>query len=219
MAKRWSKDDDRALFMGLGAYGTEWFKPRVGRSYDYKGAPTQRTTKALYGRVRRLCDGGGLGRGAISLRQLRMTSGYSDCQILRAREALNQKWKRINPGGAYIITEEQAEDVLSWLKNDYWAPILRIYACVDCGTRKHKHRSLGHCEECYWVLRKALYAAKFPTRREPLLARLTEIGVGLAGEAADLCQRMIQHLREGRAPTCHEIRRLAAYGDAPREPS
>lgn len=48
-----------------------------------------------------------------------------------------------------MITHEQMSEMCSWLKTDYWAIRLRLYACRNCGTTKKLHRAHGLCCACY----------------------------------------------------------------------
>lgn len=93
---------------------------------------------------------GSLGRGSYALRQLMRSTGYDSSQLRRAARALNQKWKRLHPRGPFIITEEQRDELIIWLKHDYWAVGSRLYCCLHCTTDVKPHRALGLCSRCYW---------------------------------------------------------------------
>lgn len=152
MAKRWSKRDEQKLLRGVGAFSIDWFLVNVGDSYtqeDWPGAEGGRTRAAIYAKAFRLYGRGGLMRGAYSLRHLMRMSGYSLTQLERARKALGQKWRRTAADGNYIIHEEQAFEMLDWLRKDYWVKKHRLYNCVWCHTREIPHRGKGLCIKCY----------------------------------------------------------------------
>jgi len=152
MAKRWSKRDEQRLLRGVGAFSVDWFTENVGDSYteeDWPNADTGRSRAAVYAKARRMYGRGGIMRGAYSLRHLMRMSGYSLSQLERARRALGQKWRRTATDGNFIINEEQALDMLSWLIKDYWAKKHRLYSCVWCHTREVPHRGKGLCTKCY----------------------------------------------------------------------
>ena len=143
----------RSLFNGLGAYGLSWFRRKAGTAYNWPNAP-QRSRSAIYNKIRREYGGGGLTRGIYTRHQLETSTGYNRHHLERARIALNQKWKRTGPRGAYLISEEQAEDIIAWLRKDYWVPGKRLYGCVWCATTKREHKGLGLCSRCYFRYRR-----------------------------------------------------------------
>lgn len=175
MAKRWSKRDERRLLRGVGAFSIDWFEDNVGDSYsqeDLPGIDGGRTRAAIYAKARRLYGKGGLMRGAYSLRHLMRMSGYSMTQLERARKALGQKWRRTGADGNFIINEEQALDMLSWLMQDYWAKKHRLYSCVWCHTREVPHRGRGLCTKCYHNYVGRLRRRGFTLDQEVLLRML-----------------------------------------------
>lgn len=158
MAQRWSKKDEQLLLRGVGAFSVDWFCDNTGDSYTQERLPNidpGRSRAAVYAKAYRMYGRGGLMRGAYTLRRLARESGYSVTQLLRARDALSQKWRRTMPGGSYIIHEEQALEMTAWLANDYWSKKNRLYCCVWCHTREIPHRGKGLCTKCYYK-----YAAK-----------------------------------------------------------
>lgn len=127
------------MISGVGYTSTRALAQAVGRSRAAIGAQLYRMT----GR-------GSLGRGSYALRQLMQATGYDVSQLRRAARALNQKWKRLHPRGPFIITEEQRDELLVWLRHDYWAVGARLYCCLHCTTDVQTHRALGLCGRCYW---------------------------------------------------------------------
>lgn len=105
--------------------------------------------RAAQAKLARLTGRGALGRGSYSVRQLVRSTGYTREQLRRASSALNQKWKRLDPRGSFLITEEQRDELIAWLAHDYWAPLHRLYCCQHCTTEARPHRSLGLCTRCY----------------------------------------------------------------------
>lgn len=154
MAKRWTKEAEHALLHGIGFYGLEWFQRQGGAPHDSPNAAKKRSRDAVYAKARALFGRGGLTRGVSTLARLSRETGYHPTQIQRAGSALNQKWKRLGPRGVYLLTDEQAEDILEWLKHDFWSKALRLYACAWCGAREKPHRGSGLCGACYFRHRR-----------------------------------------------------------------
>lgn len=149
MARRWTEREVKVLLSGLGAYGIEWFRQRTGTSYLYPNAPP-RSANAIHRKIARLCGGSGrFTRGAYTLAALAKRSGYHHKQLRRAQSALNQKWKRTSSKGSYLITDDQAEEALTWLEHDYWCRSRRLYGCVQCGEDKSPPKVWGLCGRCY----------------------------------------------------------------------
>lgn len=144
MARRWTAVETRALIVGLGAYGIAWFQKRAGLSYGYPNAPL-RSIDAVSRRVARVTGSRRFTQGAYTLTALTRRSGYSRGQLRRAQSALNQKWKRTSANGSFLITDEQAEEVLEWLKHDFWTRTRRLYGCVQCGEDKRPPKVWGLC--------------------------------------------------------------------------
>jgi hypothetical protein len=68
----------------------------------------------------------------------------------------------LGPKGVYLLTDEQVEDILEWLKHDFWSKALRLYACVWCGTQTKPHKGAGLCSSCYWKHRRYCAAQGIP---------------------------------------------------------
>ncbi len=194
MGRHWTKQEEQALLQGVGAYGVDWFRDKGGPAHDWDNADTRRSRYAIYKKAQRLFGEGGVTRGSYSLEQLVRMSGYSRSQILRARSALDQKWKRTSsPGGSYLIYEDQADDIMQWLITDYWCKKHRLYSCMWCHSSKIPHRVRGLCRRCYWLYRRALVAAGLPSSGMELLV--------LVKKAVDdlVMQRARKNLELGRA--------------------
>jgi len=137
-SRPWTSKQERDLFNGVSISGLDWFRRHCGKS-----------TKAIYSKVAREYGPGGLTRGAYTLRGLSRSTGYSSTQLWRAQEALGQKWKRLGPHGAHLITEEQRGELVTWLGHDYWAKRQRRYTCEWCATSNRPPEALGLCVRCY----------------------------------------------------------------------
>jgi hypothetical protein len=161
-AARWSKEAEKALLHGIGFYGLDWFQRNGGQPYDYPNAPSKRSRSAVYAKARELFGPGGLTRGGYTLARLAHETGYHPTQLRRAGSALNQKWKRLGPNGVYLLTDEQVEDILEWLKHDFWSKPLRLYACIWCGTKARPHKGGGLCGPCYFQHRRRCGALGIP---------------------------------------------------------
>jgi len=136
MAKRWTESEEQALLQGIGVYGIAWFRKNSGNSYDWPNALQGRTADACYSKARRMFGGGGLTRGSYSIEKIIRITGYSKTQIRRAMRALMQKWKRLSPTGSYLIYEEQFQDLVEWLSDDYW--LHYIDCTIACGVTVRK---------------------------------------------------------------------------------
>jgi len=143
--RRWTQAEIKVLLNGIGVSGVKWFTNRCGG----------RSRSAVESKARRLYGSGGLTRGAHTLQSIIRHTHYSHSQIKRAQSALNQKWKRLGPRGAHIITETQMLDIVSWLRHDYWSKARRLYGCIWCGTSTRFHAGKGLCTRCFrrhWYL-------------------------------------------------------------------
>jgi len=141
--ERWTKDQDQSLLQGLGTYGYQWFKARTGG----------RSKAAILTRASRKFQSG-ITRGAYTLNRIVKNTGYSRTQVLRAQDALKQKWKRTGPKGAYLITEEQLTEIVDWLQHDFWSKSKRRYCCSGCTSETRASYALGLCRRCYDRYRK-----------------------------------------------------------------
>lgn len=166
--RRWTKKEDRALLDGIGVFSIAWFRRQAGKTGDYPSAPL-RSAAAIYNRACLILGPGGLTRGTHSLKGAERETGYTRDQILRAQRALGQKWKRLSARGHYLITFEQLDEIVEWLKHDYWCCPLRLYGCTNCGDDRHPSRGNGQCPKCYWRLRRLARRLGIPTQRADLV--------------------------------------------------
>lgn len=197
MARKWSKKEEAMLLDGVGIYGFVWFERQTDPGYDWPGAPKHRSRGALYAKLNRSGGQGGFTRGAWTLHQLLQDTGYSRTQILRAQRALHQKWKRLCQRGAYLITDEQMDDILCWLQHDYWQARHRLYACLWCTSDKRPAYALGLCVRCYYQYRRFCRAIGVPAgvaEQQAALARTP--GLDQYGKILDTVK---EQLAAGRA--------------------
>ena len=154
----WTKREERVVFQGAGIYGLDWFQRKTGRTLD-----------AVKAKARRLYGGGGLTRGSFTLREAARQTGYHVDQLWRAMQALRQQWKRTSPRGSFLIYEEQLEELVQWLKTDYWNKRHRLYGCLWCNTESRAHYSLGLCRRCYNQYVQRLHRGGLPQSCQDLL--------------------------------------------------
>lgn len=154
----WTKHEEYTIFQGVGIYGLDWFRRKTGRSLD-----------AVQAKARRMYGPGGLTRGSYSLREAVEKTGYHASQLRRAMQALRQKWKRTSPRGSFLIYEEQLEELVQWLKKDYWNIRHRLYGCLWCDTETRAHYALGLCQKCYIRYTQRLHRGQLPLQCEDLL--------------------------------------------------
>jgi len=195
VGKKWAKKHEVSLLQGAGVYGFAWFEQHTGDSYDWQDAPRGRSKDAVKSKARRLFQSG-IGRGSYTLRQIIETTGYGKKQIRRAMQALGQKWKRTSSDGSYLIYEEQLEEILNWLRNDYWCKKHGLYNCLWCTTEKRPHMSHGLCQRCFPCYEKRLFRAGLPINPQKLM------GVLQSWEKTNLrfdFQEVFKNLNRGRA--------------------
>lgn len=189
MPPRWTKREAQQLLMGAGAFGIAWLQAQTkGRSYY-----------ALMSKARRM-GLGGFTRGALSFAEVMRQTGYSRKQLFRARDALNQKWKRTGPLGDYLITDDQLDEIVEWLKHDFWSKTKHLYSCAWCSSEKRPHRSLGLCTSCFWIYRDECLALEVPAgvhQQRELVAYLR--GLTLAIEERKFLERVRWRLERGLA--------------------
>lgn len=167
-ARAWSKAAKRELFNGVGISGIEWFKQRCGG----------RSRIAIYKKLRSEYGPGGLTRGVYTLHELAKQTGYGETHIRRAGSALNQKWKRLGPRGAHLITEEQMREIVTWLGHDYWSKRHHLYGCLWCQAERAPHRASGLCGRCYHKHRRLCRKLGLPTSVEAQWRLLRETDAG-----------------------------------------
>lgn len=175
MAKRWSKAEEQALRDCIGSYGWGKVKRVVGESYpNFPWFKFGRSKAAIKLKILRMgiC---GVKRGAYSINAIIKTTGYELTAIKRAQVALNQKWRRLGPKGVFIITEEQYDDLMAWLKHDYWCVSKRLYGCVCCATKKENHLCAGLCSSCFNDYRRHCYRLELPNSLSKQLRLATRL--------------------------------------------
>ena len=194
MARRWSRHETQAFLDGIGTAGIAWLRRRGGAAYGWPHAPKERSRAAVYQKARRLYGGGGVTRGAYSVRAACRLSGYDRSHLRRAQLALAQKWRRTTPGGRYLIYEDQLDDVLAWLAHDYWSKRHRLHVCLWCGLGVRPHKAAGLCVRCCDRYFTGLARAGLPRQPGELLIRVRAI----LGDSSDW-PRVERSLQAGRA--------------------
>lgn len=178
---------------GISIYGISWFVKRLKRS-----------VAAIRAKARREFGPMGMTRGALSLADASRRTGYHRGQLKRAAAALAQHWKRTSARGPYLIYEEQLEELVDWLKSDYWCPKLHLYCCIWCATEARPHRRWGLCDRCSNRYAKRLIRAGLPISTKGLLELVTERNRDsdpLLSEAA----RQLENGRAIREPTLRAL--------------
>ena len=192
MADRWTREESLAVFSGVGSYGWSGLMSRtIGRSAE-----------AVRLRIRRMSCGG-VTRGTYTLNQLVITTGYNRSQLRRAQSALNQKWARMGKRGAHIITDDQAQDIIEWLKHDFWNIKRRLYGCIWCSTSDRPHRSSGLCTRCAHRYRRRCLELGLPTSLKEQKQLVADIILDCANRAAHgkILEEARKQLNEGLALT------------------
>lgn len=163
-----------------------------------------RSKQAVLHMVRRQFGGGGVTRGSYQLLEAMRETGYSRSQFLRAGRALNQRWMRTKRRGDYLITGEQLEDMVSWLRHDYWSKPLEIYCCLQCGTVDRPHYTFGLCRRCHGRLGRFARRSGLPWAAKTLLEHVESLPANFQ------TRRVAVNLRAGRAPTLNDLEYLCA---------
>lgn len=205
--RRWTKKEDAALLDGVGVFSIGWFRKKAGVSFGYPNAPL-RSRDAVCQRARRLLGSKSLTRGTYNLTQAARETGYAREQLQRAQTALNQKWKRLSPRGRFLITFDQLDEMIGWLRQDYWCAQLRLYGCVNCGDSHGSSLGMGLCNRCYPRIRRLLRSFRFPTRRDQLLEFVQNLDAP-PGEMQRYLIRARHNLERGWSMTDEQIRILA----------
>jgi hypothetical protein len=162
-ARHWTKRERMSLTDGAGRLSLEWLQNRSGKPHDWPNAPTRRSRLAIYSQANRLHGQGGLTRGTYTLDHIINDTGYSRTHILRARQALNQQWRRLTARGPWLITEEQCDEIVAWLKTDHWSKAKRLDGCLWCSTTTVPMRALGLCRRDYVRYRRMCVDLGLPT--------------------------------------------------------
>lgn len=180
----WTKQDEFILLQGVSTYGLSWFCRKTGRSLA-----------AVRAKANRMFGSASLTRGAYTLREAERWTGYDETQLRRAQAALRQKWKRTSPHGSFLIYEEQLEELVQWLKTDYWNIQHRLYGCLWCDTTSRPHYAMGLCQRCYNRYVQRLRRTGLPAA----CAALLEVARGNQDLLGDLVAEIERELQRGRA--------------------
>ena len=159
--KRWTKTEESILLQGIGPNSIDWLCRKLKKS-----------RAAIDSKLYRMF-GGGISRGTYSLSELMSLTGYGRSQILRARKALKQKWKRTSTKGHFLITDDQLEEIGAWLGLDYWSKPHRLYKCLWCGKAEYCHKSYGLCTKCYLEYARLLHKLDFPMAISKLIDKVS----------------------------------------------
>jgi hypothetical protein len=192
MARRWTKREAQNILMGAGAFGVSWLRAQTKGAYSWPGAPKRRSYHAVMCKAWRM-GLGGVTRGSMSLADVCKRTGYTKTLLMRAMSALNQKWKRTGKRGDYLITDDQLDEMLDWLKHDYWSKAKRLYACSWCSASNRPHEGLGLCCSCFWKHLKLCKRLGVPTGIESQLGlwvRLKRLVWPDTGDDAKLLARL-----------------------------
>lgn len=198
MAQRWTKQESQKLLMGAGAFGISWLQTQTGPVYGPNSAK-HRSFHAVTSRGQRMGIGG-FTRGALSLEEVKRRTGYTRTQLFRAMMALNQKWKRTGPHGDYLITDDQFDEIVGWLKHDFWCKCKHLYSCLWCSGERRPHRALGLCVSCFWKHLKLCLALGVPSgvkEQEELIVKLR--GLPLQPSEKKFLERVAWKLGRGLA--------------------
>ena len=211
----WSKKEVLDLWNAVGSYSLAWIQRHTEQPFLFPNAPKHRSAQAVYKKVRLELGHGGLTRGAWTINRMEKYTGYSRSQLIRAQQALRQRWQRLGPRGWFLVTQEQLEELIGWLVHDYWSQKHRLYGCVWCTTETTALKGSGLCQRCFWKHRRLCLRLGLPTklseqfkvvsgmlspnqnegRRGTFLERAaSRIAAGVALEPADL--RMLARARE-----------------------
>lgn len=195
MSKRWSRDQELGLVNHLGVAGQAKLERKTGQSL-----------KAIQAKAHRSFGTYSITRGTYSLREVARETGYIRTQLFRAQRALRQRWHRTKVGGRFMITLAQLDELVEWLRTDYWSARHALYGCVWCTTEDRPMHAAGLCARCYHNYRRRCAAAGLPTTQAGLLAHVKEC---LDGSGCDTLAAMVERLEGGLALTRRQLIDLA----------
>ena len=162
--RRWSPREHRILLENAGNFSIGTIVARVGRS-----------AAACSDRLRREVGSGALARGQFTLQSAAAETGYHPGQLQRARRALGQGWLRTSKRGRWLITVEQIEAIVVWLKTDYWCVRLRLSECVRHRGADLAHRAHGLCGVCFHAVRAIARQIRLPISVGPLRVEVRRV--------------------------------------------
>lgn len=138
----WSKDEDRILVSNIGQLSI----------FELMSLLPKRNREAIERRCYEM--GYSPAQGTYTRAMIEKETGYDWRQVKRAKEALNQTWKRYGIR-KYMITDDQRIDIIEYLKNEKrkWARHYDLDACIKCGasgsSERERHSGDGLCKRCW----------------------------------------------------------------------
>ena len=158
MNRKWTKEDENFLIYYWGERPREWISKQLDR-----------TVAACTKKMLKLTGTRSIKRGKYTQRQLAEECGFQYRQIRWAVEKLGLKVKqprkkRENKAGkrkrpwdnsAWLISEEQAEQIIYWLTRPRWERTNTYECCTVCGSSEEDHKAKGVCRRCYSRIRQA----------------------------------------------------------------
>lgn len=197
MTRPWTHSEKIALLSGIGTTGLVGLRRKTQTAYDHPNAP-QRSRHAVLSQLRRFIGNGGLSRGSWSLRRFARETGYSISQLRRAQRALRQKWRRTGRRGSFLLSDDQVDEILEWLKHDYWDPKHRLYVCLWCRSAGRPHRAVGLCSRCYYRHRNRCVQLGLPTTMQLSLVATIRASEGdISGSHAKFLDEVSRKLVRG----------------------
>lgn len=103
--KVWTTELDNLLLDMIGNRNYKEMARRLGKSVE-----------AIRKRAKRL--GHRLDQGTITLRELARQTGYDRRQFRRAGKKLNQHWRRAAGGRKLLIKQDQADELITYLRKE-----------------------------------------------------------------------------------------------------
>ncbi len=190
VSKRWTRDQELGLLNHLGVAGQAKLQRKTGRS-----------PHAIRSKAWRDLGTASLTRGTYSLRAATRDTGFTKTQLFRAQHALRQRWHRTQAGGRFMISLHQLDELVEWLKTDYWSACHALYGCVWCTTEARAMEASGLCARCYHQYRRQCLAAELPTTQTGLLTHLECLDI----PDCDMLVPMVQRLESGLALTRRQL--------------
>lgn len=200
---RWTTRERNDLMLAISTYGIDWLRRKVGG----------RSRRAVYSRIEAIVGEGGLTRGSYTIREVIELTGYNREQLERAGRALQQRWARTSRHGSFMISEDQIEQLSTWLRKDYWCMRLRLYGCLRCGTGRQPPRSFGLCTRCYYRGRRQALGLGLPFVAAKLHARVVALKARCAEADREFLELLEARLQHRWAPSEGDLERLARLGN------
>ena len=154
--RRWTKKEENLLVFYWGEKSREWIAKKLDR-----------TIAACTKRMLELTGSRSIKRGRWTQRQLAEHCGFQIRQIVWAVKRLQlnvrqppkkrtdkqAKKKRPWDNSAWLINDEQADQIIYWLTRPRWERTNTYPCCTECGTSERPHRGKGLCGRCDGRLR------------------------------------------------------------------